>query len=188
MPCAKDRDVRDAFTAALALLVDHGAEVQEVSLPAATTMWERAVEIAGVEAADRHRAWLPHRKQDYAPWTYASLMAGRRLSLNIYRDALAARKRFAADVDRMLTRVDFLATPTMPGPAPTGDSDGIDLMARTVPFNLSRHPAITVPMQCSADGMPLGLQLIAERDGEARLYTIAQAYETAVGGFPTLAG
>lgn len=184
----RDRDVRAAFTAALALLVDCGMDVREVSLPGSTTMWKRAVEIAGVEAAHRHHAWLAHRRQDYATWTYTSLMAGRRLSEDVYREALATRQRFESDVDQVLDRVDFLATPTMPGAAPMNDADGTDLMMRTVPFNMSRHPAITVPMRCSADGMPLGLQLIAERGGEAGLYALAQSFETALGGFPTLAG
>jgi Asp-tRNA(Asn)/Glu-tRNA(Gln) amidotransferase A subunit family amidase len=43
-------------------------------------------------------------------------------------------------------------------------------------------------MRCSADGMPLGLQLIAERGGEVSLCALAQSFETALGGFPTLAG
>jgi aspartyl-tRNA(Asn)/glutamyl-tRNA(Gln) amidotransferase subunit A len=185
----RDRDVRAAFTDALALLVDCGMDVREVSLPGSTTLWERAVEIAGVEAAHRHHAWLAHRGQDYATWTYTSLMAGRLLSDDVYREALATRRRFESDVDQVLDRVDFLATPTMPGAAPMNDADdGTDLMMRTVPFNMSRHPAITVPMRCSADGMPLGLQLIAERGGEVGLYALAQSFETALGGFPTLAG
>ncbi|QYN36100.1 hypothetical protein K1T35_01730 [Pseudonocardia sp. DSM 110487] len=115
-------------------------------------------------------------------------MAGRLLSDDVYREALATRQRFESDVDQVLDRVAFLATPTMPGAAPMNDADGTDLMMRTVPFNMSRHPAITVPMRCSVDGMPLGLQLIAERGGEVGLYALAQSFETALGGFPTLAG
>lgn len=115
-------------------------------------------------------------------------MAGRRLPDEVYREAQATRQRFESEVDQALARADFLATPTMPGPAPMNDGDGIDLMMRTVPFNMSRHPAITVPMRCSADGMPLGLQLIAAHGDDEGLCAMARSYETALGGFPTLAG
>jgi aspartyl-tRNA(Asn)/glutamyl-tRNA(Gln) amidotransferase subunit A len=76
----------------------------------------------------------------------------------------------------------------MPSPAPLKNpesgAEGVDLMARTVPFNVSGHPALTVPMHPSADGMPLGLQLVGPRYGEGRLYALAEAYEDAYGGFP----
>jgi aspartyl-tRNA(Asn)/glutamyl-tRNA(Gln) amidotransferase subunit A len=183
-----DREVRHSFAAALELLASVGAEVHQVSLPSVLTMWQRAIEIAGPEAAHQHAGRLPEREHDYAPWTFATLMAGHCLPTAVYRSARDAGRRFAAEVDRVLARVDLLVSPTMPSPAPLENpesgAEGVDLMARTVPFNISGHPALTVPMHPSADGMPLGLQFVGPRYGEGRLYALAEAYEEAYGGFP----
>ena len=45
------------------------------------------------------------------------------------------------------------------------------------PFNLSGHPAISVPAGFTADGLPVGLQLIAPWFGEQRLLNVAAALE-----------
>ena len=48
------------------------------------------------------------------------------------------------------------------------------------PFNLTRHPAITLPVPTPAGALPVGLQLVAN-DTE-RLLEIALAVEDALGG------
>ena len=49
----------------------------------------------------------------------------------------------------------------------------------THPFNLTGHPAITVPCGLTADGLPVGLHLVAPWNADARLIAVAACYEAA---------
>jgi Asp-tRNA(Asn)/Glu-tRNA(Gln) amidotransferase A subunit family amidase len=49
------------------------------------------------------------------------------------------------------------------------------MLKHTQPFNLTGHPAITLP--APSDGLPLGLQLVGRRGGTAGLLAIAAACE-----------
>jgi aspartyl-tRNA(Asn)/glutamyl-tRNA(Gln) amidotransferase subunit A len=184
-----DPDVRDAFDTALDALATTGARIHEVSVPGIADIWRRGVEILGPEASHAHRRWLPDREHDYSAATFASLMGGRDISAITYLGALEARREFTALVDRVLGEVDFLATPTMPCGAtrtdPAFDAESLDMCVRTIPFDISGHPAISVPAGCTPGGLPLGLELVGRKDGEGELYAVAEAYESAVGGFPT---
>ena len=51
----------------------------------------------------------------------------------------------------------------------------------TVPSSLAGLPAISVPAGLSADGLPLGLQLIARPFDESTLFSAARAIEDAAG-------
>jgi len=78
-----------------------------------------------------------------------------------------------AGVDDALDGVDVLAGPTTPMVAPAWDSGNyledstLDEAVRTTgPFNLTGHPAVSVPCG-SEDGLPVGLQFIGRRGGDA---------------------
>ncbi len=53
------------------------------------------------------------------------------------------------------------------------------LTAYTSPFNLTGLPAISIPCGVDANGLPIGLQLVAGPWAEPRLLRIARAYERA---------
>lgn len=88
------------------------------------------------------------------------------------------RMRFSAAVDAALAQVDALVLPTMPD-FPLTLEQGADARAaigitRLVrPFNLSGHPAITVPLS-TPQGLPAGLQLVGRKGDDARLCRIAE--------------
>lgn len=50
-------------------------------------------------------------------------------------------------------------------------------------FNYTGHPAIVLPYQLSHEGLPIGVQMVGKRWGEARLLGIAQAVSEVIGGF-----
>ncbi|MDX3307592.1 amidase [Streptomyces sp. NPDC054884] len=85
--------------------------------------------------------------------------------------------------DRLLaaffSRADLLLTPTTPNPAHGHEGPGDRYStAFTWAFNLSGHPAISLPAGIGADGCPLGLQVIAAHGGEATLLAVARAAES----------
>jgi amidase len=81
--------------------------------------------------------------------------------------------------DRRLARIfaatDLLATPTTPNP-PHGHAGPGEVLsvALTWAFNLSGHPAVSVPAGLSAAGTPVGLQLVARHGDEAALLFVAE--------------
>ena len=85
-----------------------------------------------------------------------------------YALAHRARERLADGVNDALGEVDVLASTTVPMPAPRWDEpieDVFGALANTAPFNVSGHPAVSVP--CGRiDGLPVGLQFVGEPFGE----------------------
>jgi aspartyl-tRNA(Asn)/glutamyl-tRNA(Gln) amidotransferase subunit A len=53
------------------------------------------------------------------------------------------------------------------------------LIRNTLPFNVLGIPAISVPCGFTRAGLPIGMQIIGPRLGEARVLALAHAYEQA---------
>jgi Asp-tRNA(Asn)/Glu-tRNA(Gln) amidotransferase A subunit family amidase len=82
------------------------------------------------------------------------------------------------ELERVFTVVDVIATPTTPNP-PHGHRGPGDTMsvALTWAFNISGHPAISLPAGTTTAGEPVGMQLVARRHREADLLAVAAAVE-----------
>ena len=88
------------------------------------------------------------------------------------------RTRFTASVDEALETVDVLILPTLPIVLPlvTEVAEGkaaLRLTELVRPFNLSGHPALTIPIETRA-GLPAGIQLVGRRGEDARLCAIGR--------------
>jgi amidase len=96
-----------------------------------------------------------------------------------------ARKLTAAYDDRLDT-VDLLVMPTnpmkappIPGPDATraeAMTPGFDSVTNTAAFNVTGHPAMSVPCGMS-DGLPIGMMLVGRRGSESTIYRAAAAFE-----------
>ena len=70
-------------------------------------------------------------------------------------------------------------------PAPTGDPlRPLEHIAFTVPFNMSEQPAASIHCGCSADGLPIGLQIAGQRFDDLGVLQIAHAFEQLRGPQP----
>lgn len=106
-----------------------------------------------------------------------------------YVKAMNLARGMRAAYDAALARFDILAMPTVPAkarPLPPADAPPetvIDLafenIENTCPFNLTHHPALTLPCGI-ADGCPIGLMLVGRHFAEATLYRAAHAFEQGV--------
>ena len=100
------------------------------------------------------------------------------ISTDQVRYAEQVRAAFTAEVDRALEAVDVLILPTLPILPPTlveaeDARAAIRITALVRPFNLSGHPALSIPLP-SLSKRPVSLQLVGRRDGDARLCAFAR--------------
>ncbi|HEX2314099.1 MAG TPA: amidase family protein, partial [Thermomonospora sp.] len=79
----------------------------------------------------------------------------------------------------LFRETDVLLTPTTPAPPHAHTGPGTTMnVALTWAFNLSGHPALTIPAGLSPDGTPVGIQAIGRPHTEALLLHLASALET----------
>lgn len=103
-----------------------------------------------------------------------------------YGKAVNQSRRLRAVYDAALARYDVLVMPTMPmkaTPIPPADAPralyvqrALEMIGNTAPFDVTHHPALTVPCALS-DGLPVGMMLIGRHYDEATLYRVGQAFE-----------
>jgi aspartyl-tRNA(Asn)/glutamyl-tRNA(Gln) amidotransferase subunit A len=111
---------------------------------------------------------------------------GSRIPLTDYMDAVAQREALGSKVMALFRDCDLLLTPTMPiaafeaghdSPPQRGRGQWSDWTPFTYPFNLSRHPAISIPCGFTKAGLPVGLQIVGPLAGDQRVLRAAHAFE-----------
>jgi aspartyl-tRNA(Asn)/glutamyl-tRNA(Gln) amidotransferase subunit A len=107
-----------------------------------------------------------------------------------YLKAQKVRTLIKRDFDEAWNSVDVVLTPTTPSPAfAQGEKSGDPIAMYledifTVTVNMAGLPGISVPAGLSAEGTPMGLQLIGKPFDEPTLFRAAQVIEDAAGRFP----
>ncbi|MCC6222946.1 MAG: amidase [Thermoleophilia bacterium] len=169
--------VRDAAEA----LAGAGAEVEEVDLGWTRELPDAWLDHWGVYLAAIFGDKLPEFRDRMDPRVVALMDAGLALGAVDFKRIEFVRTRQWQSLRRIFERHDALLVPTMSRPAPPADQDdfvyykdqgdglyhGLDI---TTQFNfVSQCPALSVPAGWSAEGLPIGLQIVARRyrDDEA---------------------
>jgi aspartyl-tRNA(Asn)/glutamyl-tRNA(Gln) amidotransferase subunit A len=105
-----------------------------------------------------------------------------------YGKALKVRRLIAQDFERAYQSVDVILTPTSPVVAFKFGDKVDDPMSMylcdiyTIPTNLAGHPGMSVPFGTGANGMPVGVQVLAPALGEVAMFRVGGALESAAGG------
>jgi aspartyl-tRNA(Asn)/glutamyl-tRNA(Gln) amidotransferase subunit A len=100
-----------------------------------------------------------------------------------YLKAQKIRTLIKQDFERAFSQVDILITPTTPTTAFKAGSKTTDPLSMylsdlmTIPVNLAGLPGLSLPCGFDAQGMPIGLQMIANVLREDLLLQVAYAYE-----------
>jgi aspartyl-tRNA(Asn)/glutamyl-tRNA(Gln) amidotransferase subunit A len=183
-----DDGVRAEHDAALARLAAVGVRIVEVDVPHASDIAAVYLLVGFAEVAAYHAPALEARAELYTPPVRSRLHLSRYVLAEDYVRARDGRDRLGHEVDAALSACDVLALPTLPIPAPPIGAASIATGAGRMPvraatlrltqlFNLTGHPAISLPAGRTSDGWPTGLQLVGPRGATERLLEIARAVE-----------
>ncbi|GGR69600.1 aspartyl-tRNA(Asn)/glutamyl-tRNA(Gln) amidotransferase subunit A [Nocardioides luteus] len=184
-----DPEVERLVRAAVAVLEDAGAEVEEVD-PGFTDPVEAFDVLWFCGAAKVLDAYPAGSLDRIEPLLREGIETKGRGSAADYLDATAVRMDLGRRMGRFHETYDLLVTPTMPITAferglqaPQGwpSQWWPSWTPYTYPFNMTQQPAASVPCGTTAAGLPVGLQVVGARHDDARVLRAARAYERASG-------
>jgi Asp-tRNA(Asn)/Glu-tRNA(Gln) amidotransferase A subunit family amidase len=167
-----DDDTREGFAE---LIENLGGQVEEVELfPSAIDAWQWHQTIMAAEMAHNlEREWKSGRDR-LSQQLRAQLERGLEVRAAEYLRAMSRiQPLHDSFVELFEQRYDAILTPAAPGAAPKGLSSTGDPSFCTL-WTLCGMPAITLPLLQSANGMPIGVQLVGPRHGDARLMRTAR--------------
>ena len=181
-------EVKAAVEHAAHIFTKAGALVDEVSLPLIPHAAAAAFAIVASEALAYHADNLRTRAAEYQADVRERLMMGIVVSGLHYVRAQQVRALVRAEVDAALARRDVLLAPSTPIAATVigerqtliGDAAAdvrAALIRYTRPFNLSGHPACSLPCGVTGGGLPIGMQLVGRPFDEATVLRAADAFQ-----------
>lgn len=175
-----DPEIGSAVSAAIDVLRDLTAGVQDIDLPDAPRL-----SLMFVEANAYFSDALKASPDGFSAGTRALFDMGGRISAADYAGAKQRLEVSRRTVRKVFNHVDVIVTPTTPNlpdrlgggsdaPAPRGPP----LSARnTTPFNIYGLPTVSVNCGFSKSGLPIGLQISGPAQGDATILALAHAYQ-----------
>ena len=195
--CANPRvaaDVTANTNAMLATLDDLGAEIEELTEafdwaePQGRVLYQAGIAVGMAK-------YLPQWQNQMDPVTLAFAERGQGFTLAEWRHAEWARTTLFRAVQGLFERFDMLVMPTMSRTAlpvghdaandqvmVDGEPTGITRQGWTAyqyPFNLTGHPALTIPSGFGADGLPTALQIVGPWGSETDILRLGGMLEQA---------
>jgi aspartyl-tRNA(Asn)/glutamyl-tRNA(Gln) amidotransferase subunit A len=182
-----DPQIAAAARASVDALVALGAVVDEVDpdVPSSRdeflTIWDALLA--------RTLAGVPEDRWSLSdPGLVETVHRGRAISAQEFLDAETIRIAVTAGFTNLLHDYDLLISPQLPVlafafgsdvPDPATQSHWVDWTPFSYPHNLSRLPALAVPMGLSSDGLPMSLQVVGRHFDDRRVLRAARALEIA---------
>jgi aspartyl-tRNA(Asn)/glutamyl-tRNA(Gln) amidotransferase subunit A len=184
-----DHQVATAFEATCSALSAAGAELAEVQIPHAGDIAPIYLHIVLPEAAALHAKTLDSHAEDYTPNVRIRLEMGRYILAEDYVRALRGRALLTEEVDAALRGQDALLLPSLGVPAVRLGAVVVKIGSVEEPvrnitlrltqlFNVTGHPAITIPCGATTDGLPIGAQLVGVLNRTDDLLSVAAAVES----------
>ncbi|MEV7733503.1 amidase [Streptomyces sp. NPDC088921] len=183
--------VASAVRRAVESLAGLGAYVTEADpdfadpVDAFHTLW-----FSGAARVTQHLG--PHQRELLDPGLRAICGLGSRMSALDYLAAVDVRMELGRRMGRFHDSYDLLVTPALPitafeagteVPKGSGHQRWTGWTPFTYPFNMTQQPAASVPVGTDADGLPVGLQIVAARHRDDLVLRAAHAlYEAETAG------
>ena len=181
-----DPEIAARFDEACARLTTAGVMLEDVTIPHAADAPTIYVHVALPEAAAFHAHTLETQPEEYTPNVRLRLEMARYILGEDYVRAMHGRDVLTREVSAALHGRDGLLLPTLPVPAvPLGAATVLVgtseapvraiTLRQTQPFNITGHPAITMPCGRTQNGLPAGAQLVGMQTLD--LLAVASAIE-----------
>jgi len=167
-----DAQCKEAFAELVAHL---GERVEEFKLPGGfKDAWKWHQTVMEADLAKNYDAEYQQGRDRLSEALRGQLERGRRVRAIDYNKALDQVPALNGALDQMFElRYSAILTPATTGTAPKGlESTGSPAFCTL--WTLCGLPAITLPLLQGADGLPLGVQLVGPRGGDARLLRTAR--------------
>lgn len=191
-----DQQVAHRFNDACDRLKEGGAILDDVVIGHTKEIGAIYVHIALPEVAVYHMDTLEKRPQDYTENVRLRLELGRYILAEDYVRAQRGRQVLIREVNDALNGRDGLLLPSLPVPAtklgvPTVSIGGTEETVRNITlrmtqvFNITGHPAISLPCGMTDEGLPVGLQIVGARNRTPDLLDVAASVEKRLGDYST---
>jgi len=178
-------EVLGAIDRTITLLRGAGASVEDVQLPDYALFAAAGRVIMMPEAFAIHEADMQTRLMDYGEITANRFVLGAAVTAVDYINALRARRELTDAVNAVLGRYDALLTASALATAPRFDAPVDSLSSaspmQTIPFNVTGHPAMSVPVGLAPNGLPLSVQIVGRPFDEATVFRIGRTVEQVTG-------
>lgn len=180
-----DQDVLDSVEDSVSVLRSQGADVSIIdeSIEDPFELW-RTEFYTGI--ATRQRRHLDESAGEFDPIVYQEMIGARRHSAIEYQEVLFKRHAFRQRIWSLFSTFDVLVCPSVPTSrlpvgrsVPTGypSLPVLKWSSYTYPFNLTGHPALSVPCGFDGAGMPIGVQVISQSYREDFLFRVGGVLE-----------
>ncbi|HEX3707198.1 MAG TPA: amidase [Mycobacteriales bacterium] len=182
-------DCLEAYESASALLAELGHEVIDHTptytpelVPAFEVVWAQEFLALPLEPADEEKVrpltrWIRDNGRGATAAQYYAALAALRQAARVELDATSG-------FDAILTPT-LAQPPALVGGLRNDDDPAADFEAQkrftpfTAPYNMSGQPAVTIPSYWSAEGLPIGIQLVGRPYGEETLLRLSAQFEEA---------
>jgi len=166
-----------------------GARFKPVAMPSMEYTRTVSLTVQMPEALSYHNRYLEQRGELYSQDFRAGLALGQCLLAEQYIRAKRFIETYRSDMDRVFAEVDVILTPATPVIAPKigaveitvdgySEPAGNAITRYTSFFNMTGHPAITLPCGMHSEGLPIGAQLIGKHFSDEQLIDIAIQIES----------
>ena len=182
-------EAAQAAETAAATLEALGAELVEVTIPMAEHIISTEWAIMMPEATAYHMDYLRNSPEKFTDETRTLLEIGAAELATDYVNALRLRTLIQAAWREMFSSIDVLLAPTLVAAAtlrsdpfirwPDGTVEGATpaYVRLSAPANVTGLPSLSVPAAFTADGLPLGVQIIGKPFAEPEILRFGYALE-----------
>jgi len=185
-----DASVKEKYLEAIRSFERLGAIVMEVDMPFEVDPIEVATTICTSEVGSIHKSRRDSSLHRYGEGASEVFTKSDAIPAFSYIEALNQRQMLTQKWSELYNDVDVILTPTTPAATTqlglkklviNGEMDTVDeaMIRFTCLFDITGHPALTLPCGQTENGLPIGLQLVGNHHAEEVLIKTAFAYEQA---------
>ena len=166
-----------------------GARLLPIDMPSMQHTRTVSLTVQMPEALSYHNRYLEQRGELYSQDFRAGLALGQCLLAEQYIRAKRFIESYRREMDIIFSEVDTILTPATPVIAPPIGAVEVSVDGHSEPagnaitrytsfFNMTGHPAITLPCGMHSAGLPIGAQLVGRHHADEALLDLASRIET----------